>query len=162
MKQIFITAALLIASFLPGNHVFAQKCQDEIIYKTSSVGNGKQAIPYALMFIIKNDTLRIANNEQDAMASNNVPFKILEKKCSWTDDYKTGKSFYKLSINNNGKIENPTLTIELEEKRGSIILQYENLEPRVFEIVVQATGDRWKDQAKLDVQAFTRALLSAT
>jgi hypothetical protein len=137
MRQIFIIVALLIGILFLSIDGAAQKCQDDVMYKTSSMGDGKRQIPYSLMFIIKNDSLRIANNERDAKASNNVPFKILEKHCNWDIGYKSGKSIYKLSINTEGKIDYPTLTIEIKEQRGSIILQYENSEPRVFEIIVQ-------------------------
>jgi hypothetical protein len=35
-----------------------------------------------------------------------------------------------------GEVKRPTLAIEINEKKGKIILQYENAEPRVFEMIL--------------------------
>ena len=96
------------------------------------MGNGKETMPFALVFLIKNDTLRIANNETSAKSSDNVPFLITEKTCNWNASYTEGKAFYKLLLKDKDKTKYPTLTIEIKEKKGIITLQYENSEPRIL------------------------------
>lgn len=135
--QKIIPALLLICLCLVASDLQAQSsCQDEVVYKTSSVGDGQESLPFALMFFIKGDTLRIANNEASAKASDNVPFLITEKTCSWNSSFTEGKAFYKLSLQNKGEVKYPTLSIEIKEKKGRIVLQYEHSERRVFEMIL--------------------------
>jgi hypothetical protein len=129
-----ITLSILL---LLSSELFAQiNCQNEVVYKTSSIGNGKESLPFSLMFFIKSDTLRIANNELSAKTSDNVPYLIREKTCNWNTSFTEGKAFYKLSISDNNEVKYPTLTIEIKQKKGKIVLQYENSEPRVFEMIL--------------------------
>ncbi|HEY0039365.1 MAG TPA: hypothetical protein VGB71_01820 [Flavisolibacter sp.] len=136
MKYNFAIIVLINCLFLSSGLQAQNSCRQEAVYRTSSVGNGKESFPLALMFFIKSDTLRIANNERSAKASDNVPFLITEKICSWNADYSEGKSFFKLLLTEKGEVKRPTLAIEINEKKGKIILQYENAEPRVFEMIL--------------------------
>lgn len=129
---ILLSCCLLYASNLRAQAA----CQQEVVYRTSSVGSGAGSWPLALMFIFQQDTLRIAFNEKTAKAADNVPFTIKEKDCHWNADYTSGMAFYKLELNDKGVIKHPTLTLEIKTKKGKIILQYENSEPRVFELVL--------------------------
>jgi phosphoribosylformylglycinamidine (FGAM) synthase-like amidotransferase family enzyme len=136
MKYTLTVLLLICLSLLTSDLLAQNSCQDQVFYRTSSVGNGKESLPFALMFFIKSDTLRIANNESSAKASDNVPYLITEKTCSWNTFFTEGKAFYKLSLSDKGKVMYPTLTVEIKEKKGRIVLQYENSEPRVFEMIL--------------------------
>ncbi|MBR2647485.1 MAG: hypothetical protein IKD55_01480 [Sediminibacterium sp.] len=132
-----LTSMLLICLSLLNSDLLAQNsCQEEVVYKTSSVGNGKESLPFALMFFIKSDTLRIANNEASAKASENVPYLILAKTCKWNTSFTEGEAFYKLLLRDKDEVKYPTLSIEIKEKKGRIVLQYQNSEPKVFEMVL--------------------------
>ncbi|RYZ20417.1 MAG: hypothetical protein EOO10_23270 [Chitinophagaceae bacterium] len=136
MKYTLTFILLIWLSLLTSDLLAQNSCQDEVVYKTSSVGNGKESLPFALMFFIKIDTLQIANNESLAKASDNIPYLIIEKTCNWNTSFTAGKAIYKLSLRDKGEVKYPTLSIEIKEKKGKIVLQYQNSEPRVFEMVL--------------------------
>jgi phosphoribosylformylglycinamidine (FGAM) synthase-like amidotransferase family enzyme len=132
-----LTLILLICLLLVKSNLWAQNsCPEEAIYKTSRMGNGKESLPFTLIFYIKNDTLRIADNESSAKESDNVSYLIIEKTCNWNTSFTEGKAFYKLLLRDNGDIKYPTLSIEIKQRQGRIVLQYQNSEPRVFEMVL--------------------------
>lgn len=113
-------------------------CLEKVIYETASYGDEKESFPYALKFIIQNDSLRIESNEKDAKPDDiDLFFKITEKSCTWNKDCTEGQSIYKLLTEvDKGIIEYPTLTVVIKEKRGQLVLQYQNQEPRIFSILI--------------------------
>src|SRR3982750_1075267 len=121
MKQNLPIILLFIALVVTCKLSAQSSCQEEVIYKSSSVGNGKESLPFPLIFFITTDTLRIADNEVSAKASENVPYLITEKTCNWNDSHTEGKAFYKLTLNDRGEVLHPTLSIEIKEHKGQII-----------------------------------------
>lgn len=109
-------------------------CKENLIYKTYSLGNGKEALPFDLNFSITMDTLRITDDENKVKSHFTLQFLIIEKRCKWNSDYTQGISVYKLLSFNKEETKHPTLTVEIDKDKSKITLQYEKSDPRVFKI----------------------------
>lgn len=130
MKLLKIITILLISELIFQSSISAQnKCPEKPTYKTFTIGNGTESMPFILLFYFDNDALQIIPEDSD---TSNMIFKILEKSCAWIDSSQ-GQSTYKLLLVNSdaGKA---TLTITAKDNKGKIVLQYDTIkEPRVFD-----------------------------
>lgn len=113
-------------------------CPDSIAYKTNTMGDGKDYLPFDNIFQISQDSIIVYPPQQKTKSNYRfLEFKIESKKCAWNKNFSEGKSDYNLIMLKDGKEVHSTLTVLIKEGNGQIILSYgEGKEPRVFNMVL--------------------------
>lgn len=132
---------LVLQIILLGNKIWCQTdCPNNAMYETDSVRFGDNVFPNAQYYILKNDTIKVVSKFRDSNKEldEDLIFIILERKCSWNENFTQGNSNYKLSLKDeDGEMEYPTLKIEINSTVGTITMQYPTEKVRVSQIVVK-------------------------
>jgi hypothetical protein len=137
MKKLILKILLIIIIVLNSKETIAQiNCRDSVIYQTITLGNGEESLPFPLTFQFSKDSLIVSPfSSKGKILENFLEFKILNKKCAWTESFVEGESEYELLSTDKQKDKLSKLNIIVREGKGKITLLYAgNNESRVFEM----------------------------
>lgn len=112
-------------------------CLSQKTFRTDSLGNNKEKLPFPLTFIFKEDSLIVGNSLN--LHREFMSFRIEKKdSCQWNKDFTVGKTSYQLLMVDKQQTKRPKLNIIYEPSGKKYIeILYENSEERIFTIVQQ-------------------------